>query len=93
VILPEHVRLPEELAKVQPVDDAPPATSISPVEVPPILTSPVVPASKLILVLAVLAEIAGLAPEKVRVVALKVLVFIVLDVDREVVLIAPPVDT
>lgn len=65
--------MPLELVTVQPVEEDPPAISTSPVDEPAITTLPLVPASKLILVPAVEAEIAGVAPAKVKAVEEKVL--------------------
>ena len=76
-----QAKAPLELVTVQPVEPEPPPRRMSPVLVPPIWTWPVVPALTVRLVAAVDALIAGLAPENVRVVALKVLVLMVLDVD------------
>ena len=46
VIAPEQVRSPLELVTVQPLTPEPPASKISPVEMPPILTWPAPLASR-----------------------------------------------
>lgn len=72
VIVPSQLKAPA-VVMVQPVEPKPPAKLMLPVEVPAMLTAPEVPASRVILVPAVEAEIAGLAPEKVNAVLVKVL--------------------
>jgi len=88
-IFPAQVKSPVVLLIVQPVSVDPPAISTSPVEVPAIITLPVVPAFKLILVPAVEAEIAGEAPAKVKAAEVKVLVLMVEENVTASVVVAP----
>ena len=63
-IVEVQANAPELLVTVQPVLPEPPPKRMSPVETPPIWTWPVVPAFMVKFVAAVVAAIAGVAPDK-----------------------------